>query len=142
MPDKSKYDLQFRPQSYWDKRGPQSQIQNIKGELRRRLAKQLVKKSDVGDLEEWMTKENLNDAERSMIGRTHPLFMGGEYLPNFGNNEVEIARIFLKSTTGDVISLRARHQGSVIEYQIVDEYAPSSKFNLRRRSSHSQWVNS
>jgi hypothetical protein len=41
--------------------------------------------------------------------------MGGEYLPNYGRQEVEIARIALASTASDVISLRARPSGSRIK---------------------------
>ena len=37
--------------------------------------------------------------------------MGGEYLPGYRRNEVEIVRIELDSTTSDVISLRARPIG-------------------------------
>jgi hypothetical protein len=74
-----------------------------------------------------MTKEKLSDTERSTIGRLHPVFMGGEYLPDYKNNEVEIARISLKSSTGDVISVRALQREFVIRYQVVDEYGTRFK---------------
>jgi hypothetical protein len=48
--------------------------------------------------------------------------MGGEYLPDYGHDEVEIARIELESTTGDVISVRARPRGKRIQYSVCDEY--------------------
>jgi hypothetical protein len=51
--------------------------------------------------------------------------MGGEYLPGYRRNEVEIVRIELDSTTSDVISLRARPIGREqprIAYSLVDEY--------------------
>jgi hypothetical protein len=48
--------------------------------------------------------------------------MGGEYLPDYGCDEVEIARIELQSTTSDVISARARPRGKRIEYSVCDEY--------------------
>lgn len=47
---------------------------------------------------------------------------GGEYLPKFKKGEVEIACVQLHSTTGDVISVRARQAGKKIAYRIVDEY--------------------
>ena len=59
--------------------------------------------------------------------------MGGEYLPNYGRQEVEIARIALASTTSDVISLRARPSGSRIKYRVVDEYA--TEFLLPQQTS-------
>jgi len=48
---------------------------------------------------------------REGLGAIHPSFMGGEYLPGYRRNEVEIVRIELDSTTSDVISLRARPIG-------------------------------
>jgi hypothetical protein len=48
--------------------------------------------------------------------------MGGEYLPDYEQGEVEIARLVLASTTQDVYSVRARWVGSVLRYHIVDEY--------------------
>jgi hypothetical protein len=48
--------------------------------------------------------------------------MGGEYLPDCGPMEVEIARIAIASTTGDVTSIYARLEGEHIEYRVVDEY--------------------
>jgi hypothetical protein len=54
--------------------------------------------------------------------------MGGEFLPPYLPGEVEIARINLKSTTSDVISLRARPIPEGIAYRVVDEY--SAEFTL------------
>jgi hypothetical protein len=48
--------------------------------------------------------------------------MGGEYLPDFLRDEVEIARVVMKSTTMDVISIRARPTKHRIIYRIEDEY--------------------
>ena len=48
--------------------------------------------------------------------------MGGEYLPDLKTGEIEIARITLKSTTLDVISIRARKSSARISYRMVDEY--------------------
>ena len=64
--------------------------------------------------------------DRETLGRIHPAFMGGEYLPPFLPNETEIARISLESTTADQISVRAQRVGDWIVYRIVDEYADST----------------
>jgi NADPH:quinone reductase-like Zn-dependent oxidoreductase len=61
--------------------------------------------------------------------------MGGEYLPDYGNCEVEIARIELKSTTYDVISLRACPSGSHIKHSLVDEYETEYSL-LQQTASH------
>lgn len=54
--------------------------------------------------------------------------MGGEYLREYAEGEIEIARIELESTTADVISIRAKEDGERIAYSIVDEY--ETEFNV------------
>jgi hypothetical protein len=67
-------------------------------------------------------QESLSKADRHHWGRLHPTHMGGEYLPSLESDQIEIARIELKSTTADVISVRARKDGAAICYSVVDEY--------------------
>jgi len=55
--------------------------------------------------------------------------MGGEYLPDFKREEVEIARVTLQSSTQDVISVRAKPTANRIKYRIVDEYETPSKIS-------------
>ncbi len=89
-----------------------------------------------GKLEELfdeLLKDSLDDEARNGLSQIHPTFMGGEYLPNYGRQEVEIARITLQSTTSDVISLRARPAGSRIKYRLVDEY--QTEFSLPQKTS-------
>ena len=73
-------------------------------------------------LDETFTKTSLSDDERKRLGAIHPMFMGGEYLPDFGPGETEIARIELKSVTQDVISLRVNKKNGLLRYSLVDEY--------------------
>lgn len=61
-------------------------------------------------------------AEAIELGKQHPAFLGGAYLPDGAPSEVEIARIESRSTTGDVMSIRARREGRHIAYRVVDEY--------------------
>lgn len=72
-------------------------------------------------------QELLRDATRSLAGQkalesVHPMFMGGNYLPDADDNEVEIARISIQSTTFDVTSVYAKPVGGTIHYRVVDEY--------------------
>ena len=67
-------------------------------------------------------RENLDDEDRRAWGLVNPQCMGGEYLPQLGIADVEIARISLASTTGDQISIRASHAGEKIRYEVCDEY--------------------
>ena len=64
----------------------------------------------------------LSSNERSSLGSIHPGFMGGEYLPSTQKQEVEIARIAIASTTGDVTCIYARISAGLIHYRVVDEY--------------------
>lgn len=48
--------------------------------------------------------------------------LGKEYLRELKQNEVEIARLELESTTQDVCSIRARATNNSIKYRIIDEY--------------------
>jgi hypothetical protein len=120
MPDPTKYDLDYRPHSYW---GPQEVRTHfgarVKGELRRQAA---VAAADAGCYDPIVAAESLSEECRTAAGAAHPWYMGGEYLPNLLSNEVEIARVTMKSTTMDVISVRARKTKRRIIYQIVNEY--------------------
>jgi len=65
----------------------------------------------------------------------HPRYMGGEYLPDQEEGEVEIARIEIASTTGDVTSVYARRDGIEILYRIVDEYEGDTLSGHTERTS-------
>jgi hypothetical protein len=84
-------------------------------------------------LSDELLRASLSDEARVSLGKIHPTFMGGECLPNYGRQEVEIARIELTSTTSDVISLRARPSGPRIKYRVVDEY--QTEFQLPQETS-------
>jgi hypothetical protein len=88
-------------------------------------------------IEHSLLDEALTDEERAVFGRIRPRFMGGEYLPPLESEEVEIARISLRSTTGDVNSVRAQLRRGKIRYRIVDEYAdePLQRFKCRPKVS-------
>jgi hypothetical protein len=119
----------FRPKSYWDDSNPlQSILQNIKGENRRRMVIDFWNAGQLERLDEVLLQDELGEEERRGLGRIHPSFLGGEYLPVYLPGEVEIARICLESTTSDVISLRARPTPNGIAYRIEDEY--EGKFTL------------
>jgi len=61
--------------------------------------------------------------------------MGGEYLPNRQETEVEIARINIDSTTSDVTSVYAKAGKSRIYYRVVDEYNGDTLSDKRTRTS-------
>ena len=64
--------------------------------------------------------------------------MGGEYLPDRRDTEVEIARLNIDSTTSDVTSVYARPGKDRINYRVVDEYDGDTLSEKRTRSSKRQ----
>jgi hypothetical protein len=142
MPVLTHDEAQFRPASYWDSEGLlRSLYANIKGTARRARVKHLVETGQLGQLFAEADAEGeldrvvslfapgLSENDRKSLGSIHPFFMGGEYLPPSRHGEVEIARVQLKSTTWDVISVLARPLKGWVGYRIVDEY--ETRFRCR-----------
>ena len=126
----SGFDYGYRPASYFDDLDPNTLIvASILGEERRKDVKERLESGNFNPVVwgEWLTESKLDDSTRRIIGGGHPRFMGGEYLPSFGGDEIEIARIVLASVTQDVISIRARRQGKRIYYCVADEYESTFK---------------
>ena len=122
-------DYSFKPQDYWiDKDVLQAILRNVKGAERRKMIKAYYEAGNFQQLEESFSKVSLSEEERSRLGSIHPMFMGGEYLPDYARDETEIARIELKSVMADVVSIRARLDDETIHYSVVDEHG--GKFTL------------
>lgn len=129
MPDSNRYDMDFRPETYWGFDEHNAHIgATVKGELRRNVAMELA---NDGILDPMISVESLSDEQRQTAGSVHPWFMGGEYLPDLLPGEVEIARVTLESVTMDVISIRARRTKHRIKYRIVDEYCDDPMLNYQ-----------
>jgi hypothetical protein len=131
MPAADNSDLNFQPQTYW---GPTSKSTEIlakikKGADRKRWVNEALEPRRASEIEDWMVLEKIPDSLRKAAGKIHPRFMGGEYLPDFAEHEVEIARVTLQSTTQDVFSIRARPAVERIEYRIADEYDTEWQFS-------------
>ena len=103
-------DCEFRaPSSY---REPPASVlaavlRNLKGSERRAMIRIYFKQGRLDELLPELTCDELNQESRERLGRIHPSFMGGEYLPGYRANEVEIVRMEFRSTTADVVSIRA-----------------------------------
>jgi hypothetical protein len=128
-------DYEFRPESFWTAASdPLAAIlRNVKGRNRREMIRDYYAAGKLDQLSDELLRDSLSDEARISLGKIHPTFMGGEYLPNYRREEVEIARIALASTTSDVISLRARPTGSRIKYSLLDEY--NTEFCLPQKTS-------
>lgn len=125
--------LDYRPASYWGSlAGVEEILLRIPGTGRRRIVKRILATAGLEGLQGWLAKEELSPEERAAWGRIHPALMGGEFLPSIDAAEVEIARVSIESTTGDVISVRARHEKGWIRYSVVDEYETDFKLTIER----------
>ena len=116
-------DLDYRPASYFWPHGLATHLlARVKGATRKAALKNLIDAGRLDEVPEFLAKSALSEEERRAIGRIHPALMGGEYLPDLDATEIEIARISIRSTTGDVTSLYARRGEGCIHYRVVDEY--------------------
>ena len=102
MPDRAKYDLSYRPVSYWT------------------TPSDGVALGESAPTVSWISTR-----------RTPFLDPMQDFLPEHQPGEVEIACIALASVMGDVISIRARRWGRRIVYRIVDEYGTRFRFRRR-----------
>ena len=129
-------DLNYRPASYfWPHSLETHLLASVKGAERQRHIRRLIDQGRMRELDDWIAAESLSDDTRAGLGRIHPSLMGGEYLPNLRHNEIEIARISLRSVTGDVISVRATKGKHRIYYRITDEYGGDNVGEHKTRSS-------
>ena len=125
----------FRPKSYWGEDNVlQALLRDVKGAERRKMIKAYYEGGNFQELEESFTKDSLSDEERFRLASIHPMFMGGEYLPDCNSNETEIARVTLRSTMQDVISIRAKGEDGELHYSVADEY-DDHEFSLWTDSS-------
>lgn len=126
MSIQSLIDLEFRPETYWPESENRDQrLTHIKGQARREIIRDALESGGVATLN-WIGPEvagdTLSAGSRQGWGSIHPAFMGGEYLPEYSESEVEIVRISLESVTADQICILAGGQPGDIRYRIVDEY--------------------
>jgi hypothetical protein len=120
MPDSRNYHLDYRPHAYWG--APAARFANVKGEQRRQAIERAIAEGRLEDMPSELRADVLSPELRDQVGSIDPSYMGGEYLPDYLPGEVEIARVALRSTTGDITSIRARKVGKRIRYRVVGGY--------------------
>lgn len=116
-------DLEFRPKTYFR---PQSLelhlLSKIKGAVLKKKIQALFAEGRHDEVAALLGADGISTGDQKALEGWHPMFMGGNYLPDTEDGEVEIARISIKSTTFDVTSVFARPDQGVIRYRVVDEY--------------------
>ena len=114
-------DLNFRPGAYFGT--SQELLANVFGDERKEAIRvELAAGKGTEIPAPLFASELAEPGLRNALGLMHPQWMGGEYLPPLLEGELEIARVRLDSTTGDVISIRAHPNADGIHYRVVDEY--------------------
>ena len=138
-------ELKWRPESYTEFDDPVALVLNgIRGQMRREMARDMLIAegehrefidTQLGPIQAGILEERADERFiHTMSAFESPIWMGGEYLPDVDSSEVEIARIVLRSTLMDVISIRARWRWGRYHYRIVDEHEMT--YNLSRKSSN------
>jgi hypothetical protein len=116
-------DLNFRPSSYFGpKRLEQYLLSQVKGGVLKRKLQTLFEEGRHSDVKALVGSTGISENDRKALEAFHPMFMGGNYLPDTEHGEVEIARIRIESTTYDVTSVFAKSDKGAIRYRVVDEY--------------------
>ena len=115
-----KFDLGFRPTTYFVPTNLlKHQISQIKDELVRRHLLDLYQLENFDEIDEVLKSHQENGDQ---YGAIHPAFLGGQYLPDAEENELEIARLMIRSVTYDITALYARFDNGKIHYRMADEY--------------------
>ena len=137
MPEsKPVIDYAYRPSSYFGPVTPGTGgIAAIKGERRRNALRAAYDASVVTPEVRHYASPVLAEHDRRALGALHPSLMGGEYLPDRLETEVEIARINIESTTSDVVSIYAKPGKDRIFYRVVDEYEGDTLSDKSTRTS-------
>lgn len=116
-------DMDFRPVRYF---GPKPLSAHLLSKVKDAVLREKLRHLDAeGRHDEVRTLLGNSGIDRNTLKaleRLHPQLMGGNYLPETENGEVEIARIAIDSTTRDVTCVYARPIEGRIGYRVVDEY--------------------
>jgi hypothetical protein len=119
----SEIDLNFRPKGYfWPLDLRTHVVSSIKGAERKAYVKAMFEEGREGEIPGDVIQPALQPELRQATGAIHPWLMGGEYLPDRQDNEVEIARITIASSTRDVTCVYACRAKDEIHYKVIDEY--------------------
>lgn len=126
----SAFSREYRPATYWPAHTDLTHqlLTTVKGAKRRHVIQDLLATGDLdpGDPQHTiLLTAVLDDHTRDALAGVHPSCMGGEYLDDRVEGEVEIGRVTLASTLSDVVALYARRddaQPGRIHYRVVDEY--------------------
>lgn len=116
-------DLEYKPKTYFS---PQPLVtylvEQVKNAAIREQLDLLLSEGRIEEIKQLLDDGGIITNSIRHLEAIHPMFMGGNYLPNMDEGEVEIARIEIASTTHDVTCLFAKMDNGRIRFRVVDEY--------------------
>lgn len=119
----SEIDLEQRPKTYFS---PQPLVtylvEKVKNAAIRERLELLLSEGRIEEIKELLDEVGITANSIQSLEAIHPMFMGGNYLPDMDEGEVEVARIEIASTTRDVTCLFAKKENGIIKFRVVDEY--------------------
>jgi hypothetical protein len=116
-------DLGYRPKTYFrPEKLEKYLLSKVKGAVLRKKLKALFEEGRHDEVRHLVGDAAFSVTDGKALEAIHPMFMGGNYLPDTEDRELEVARISIRSTTFDVTSVYAKPEEEVIHYRIVDEY--------------------
>jgi hypothetical protein len=116
-------DLDYRPNAYFRPVALERHLlSRVKGAVLRDRLQALFEAGRHAEVMALLGTNGLAEEDQRQLEQLHPMFMGGNYLPDADGGEVEIGRISISSTTYDVTCVYARPDEGGIAYRVVDEY--------------------
>lgn len=101
-------DLDYRPAGYFRPQPLEGYVlSRVKGALVKARLRELLASNEHDEVARLLREHGVSEEACRALGSVHPLLMGGNYLPGSDSAELEIARIFIRSTTGDVTAVYA-----------------------------------
>ncbi len=131
MKDNQRFNMGFRPETYWNEE--QVRLANIKGSYRRRD----ILEGGIDSVPPALRANDIGARLKNIMGAMAPHLRSGEDLPDYLDGEVEIARLrHAKTVHQEVISVRARldEDTDIIRYRCVSEHEGMT-FSLRVETS-------
>ena len=115
----TKLDMDYRPETYWG--GPEEVVAKLKGQGRREAVQEAIDTGELDEVPGMIFDEHLAEPLRDLLASHDPSYLDGEDLPDYLPGEVEIARVIEEGIPSTVFSIRARPDGDVIRYRVVND---------------------